>query len=102
MGIFYSTLAHDKNQVVVAQEGYMANYSTAYSAIQSCAEHNLEHIDYLQITVRNKKTNPYSETYSLTVYFTKNGMSVYKSFDGDTLDNVTVEFNSFISSEIKI
>ena len=62
--------------------------------------YNSQYIDRIDITVYNPKTVSKDSLfrkniYNATVFFSKNDMSLYKSFETDDFSMITTEINNF-------
>ena len=74
--------------------------------IKIFSKHNIKYIDRIEIKIYNPNTISQNSTfrnntYTSTIWFIKNGMTIYKDFDGNDFEKMVNKINIFIKNEIK-
>jgi hypothetical protein len=72
--------------------------------INNFSKNNIKYLDSFQIKIKNpKQLNIFNPTiYEGTIWFSKNDMKIYKTFNNNDLKLLMDDVSKFISNEIKI
>ena len=75
--------------------------------VTNFSKNNIQYIDKIDIQIYNSNTVSQhsimrNNIYTSTIWFKKNGMTIYKEFDDNDFEKMVNKINHFINNEIKI